>query len=332
ALLAGVGAAGLARSSPTTAVAARVSVLTLLFAFAAARVGLPRPVPLEAIETRGTLPPVYGSLASAAPGPVLELTWYDFDLLPAERGVDARRTYRSVYDWRPLLNGYSGYAPRTYPLVSALVHSLPDRDALVLLARMTGLRYVLLERDDPDAGERLRWERLIDERLTLIARDGPTRLFALRDPPPADLQAAFVSTAPAEATLTGTPLSALEPAGRAARVRAVGTPPAAARRRLRFAIPVEVTNVSTRTWPVLAVAPRHLVAIGTRWEHADGRIGGTYGLAGRMPFDLSPGATAPALVGVRAPEEPGPWRLVIGVVQDGVWFDGDTLSVPVEVR
>ena len=334
ALLAGAGAAGLARSISNPHNRARVAILSVALAFSAARVGLPSRVPLEPIETRATLPPVYQALAAAAPGPVLELPWHDFDRLPTERGADATRTYRSVYHWHPLLNGYSGYAPPTYPLVSALVHALPDPPALRLLARMTGLRYVLVHSSELGARERAEWDPPSDAALTPVARDEADALYALRDPPAPDLLDAFVSDAPAAATLTGTPLEPLPAESRRPSVRLLSPAPATARRRLRFALPAEVRNASTLgpAWPALVAQSPYLVTVGTRWERPDGSLADHDDVAGRLPYDLPSGAGAAVLVGARTPDEPGSWRLRIGVVQDGEWLPGDSLSIPIEVR
>jgi hypothetical protein len=332
ALLAGVGASAMIGAAPDERRARLRAAGVLMVALVAPALAFRGPVPLERIETRNTIPPIYATLARLPVGPVLELPWHDFERLPMERADDAVRTYRSVYHWRPLLNGYSGYAPPTYGVVSALVHAAPDPRALTLLARTTGLRYVLVHTGGLDADAARVWERAAGDTITEVGREGMDVLYALAHPVEADLQPAFVGEARATATLTGTPLAPLAEDGRVARVRAAVPPPASAPRRLRFVLAAEVTNVSTRAWPALAVATAHLVTLATRWTRPDGAPGPDDVVAGRLPFDLAPGASAPVEVGVHVPDAPGRWRLEIGVAQDGLWLAGDTLSVPIEVR
>jgi hypothetical protein len=57
------------------------------------------------------LPPIYQELASLSePGAIVELP-----LPPPERFQDnVRYVYRSIFHWRPLVNGYSGFVPPSY--------------------------------------------------------------------------------------------------------------------------------------------------------------------------------------------------------------------------
>jgi hypothetical protein len=213
--------------------------------------------------------------------------------------------------------------------VSSLAHAAPAPEALALLARATGLRFLIVHGAELDPSAVAAWERAP---VSLVARAGTDALYALAAPPAPDLVATLAADAPATATLAGTPLVPLAPDGRVARVRAVAAAPTAAHRRLRFALDVTVTNASARTWPSLATAAPHLVTLAAEWSREGSGATPSDDVAGRLPFDLTPGTTAPAEIGVRAPDEPGAWRLTVGVVQDGVWFDGDPLSVAVEVR
>src|SRR5262249_24584881 len=150
-----------------------------------------------------------------------------------------------------------------------------------------------------DADVRRAWERAAGDTITEVGRDGADVLYALAHPPAADLQAALIAAdAAAATTLTGTPLVPLPPDGRVARVRATGLPIDAAPRRLRFALALEIANVSARTWPTLAVAADHQVTVGARWERPGAAAARTDDRAGRLPYDLVPGASAPVEVGV----------------------------------
>jgi hypothetical protein len=330
ATLAAVGVAGVLATlgAPVRRGAAAVVVL---LAVAAARAGLPHPVPLEPIETRATLPPIYAALANATPGPLLELPWHDFVRTPDERGAEAVRVYRSVYHWRRLLNGYSGYAPPSYALVGALVDALPAPQAVRLLARTTGLRQVLLHGAEMAPAVRARWAAAGDGSLAVGTRTGDDVLLTLVDPPPPDLLPRVRALARGPMTLTGTPLAALPPDGRRATVRVLETPSGPLARNRRVRLVLEIANASRRTWPALAYDTTHRVAIAARWDPVGAKGMRIETEAGRVPWDLEPGEAARVVAVMRAPETRGAWRLTIGPAQDGVWLDGAG-SLDVRVR
>jgi len=106
-------------------------------------------------------------------GPLLEL--------PAENIIQAAQAmYRSIFHWRPLLNGYASYWPEGFSERMALARRLPDADALATLRAETDLELILVHAD-PGAPKRAAWLELADrggrEDLRLLARDGPDLLF-----------------------------------------------------------------------------------------------------------------------------------------------------------
>ncbi len=108
-------------------------------------------------------------------GPLLEL--------PAENIVQAAQAmYRSIFHWRPLLNGYASYWPEGFAERMALARRLPDADALATLRAETDLELILVHAD-PGAPKRADWLELADrggrEDLRLLARDGPDLLFVV---------------------------------------------------------------------------------------------------------------------------------------------------------
>jgi hypothetical protein len=62
------------------------------------------------------------------------------------------------------------------------------------------------------------------------------------------------------------------------------------------------------------------VTVGCRWEGDGGVVVASDDGAARLPWDVEPGASARVLVSLVPPAPAA--RPVIGVVQDGVWFDG----------
>jgi hypothetical protein len=137
---------------------------------------LPRSYPLdEAIEGDSA---VVRALRQPG-GPVLEVPVQGTAHLP-----HARAMYRSIFHWRPLLNGYGSYWPVGFPERMALAGRLPAPDALDALRRETGLAAIVVHASpgNPEVGAwRLIAERGGREDLCLVARDGHDLLFAVRD-------------------------------------------------------------------------------------------------------------------------------------------------------
>jgi len=310
AALAGVGVAGvLARlARPTRTI---VALGFVGFAAVAFRQAVPHPLPLRPIDTADGLPPVYRWLAREPAAPLLEVPLYDARV-PAEAQKEAVRVARTIYAWHPLLNGYSGHTPPAYRAVSGLARALPDDRAVRLLARATGLRRVVVHRAELTEPERRRWDEP-GEALALVARFGDDAVYAVRDPPPADLVPALLAPRP-RATILGTPLAPVPPDGRTA---TIAVEPASAPSPQ---VAVQVTNPSRAVWPAVASEAAHVVTVGCRWEADGGAVVAADDDAARLPWDLEPGASVRVLVSLVPPA--GPATPVIGVVQDGVWFGG----------
>jgi hypothetical protein len=320
AVLAGVGVAGIAARVPRGASAIRLASLVVTLA------SIPlatRTVPLQPVVPAGAEPAVYDWLARAPDGPVLELPFHDFDSRLVGRDVEARRQRYAIRHWRRLLGGYSGYVPPTYPVVSALARALPDPHALELLVRTTGVRWIVVHRDELDRGAHRRWARA-DDVLRAVAVFGDDVVLTPRARRVADLQQALLAPA-RDVTVLGTRLAVLGEDDR----RAIVTldEPLTTIPFLDRAEPlVHVTNRGTVTWPAMAAHPdAHLVTLGYRWLGADGRVIAASDDAGRLPWDPAPGEAIAARLVVRAPGARGATRLEVGVVQDGSWL-GDAAS------
>ncbi len=179
---------GLLAAAVTTAMAATIVAVTWLqysHGF-----GLP-----EALA-RHPLPPGYPTRLAIGPdapllaeirageGPLLELpvTGPSGDFKP---GYHADAMYRSIWHWRPLLNGYASYWPAAWPERMRTAARLPDAGALLELVRDTGLRTILVHCNSP-LGEDwcVKWRELAtrggDERLRFVAAEGGDLLFEVR--------------------------------------------------------------------------------------------------------------------------------------------------------
>lgn len=103
-------------------------------------------------------PPLYRLLATLPRGVVAEFPMARLDWAPH---LDPRFTYMSTFHWMPLLNGYSGFYPRSYLNRLVRVARFPD-EASVASLRRENVRYVIVHDDNkfPD------WERIrVVERL-----------------------------------------------------------------------------------------------------------------------------------------------------------------------
>jgi hypothetical protein len=103
-------------------------------------------------------------------------------------GQHAAAMYRSIFHWRPLLNGYSSYWPAGFPERVELAARLPDAAALRTLCEQTGLGAVLVRTAELGAAERARWLALWRDGgradLRPLASDGDDLLFEVGPPGP----------------------------------------------------------------------------------------------------------------------------------------------------
>ena len=100
-----------------------------------------RPMPLTPAEPV-TPPPVYQVLRKGLPGSVLELPLPAPDRLP---GNDPQYQIWSLWHWRPLVNGYSGYYPRDYLMTLLRMNVFPGEGTIDRL-RAHDVRYIIVHR------------------------------------------------------------------------------------------------------------------------------------------------------------------------------------------
>ena len=87
-----------------------------------------------------TVPPVYKLLASRPPGVVAEFPMARVNTLP---GPDPKYQYLSIFHWKPLVNGYSGFYPASYYRRIQNLRRFPDPFSLRTLRR-EDVRYLVI--------------------------------------------------------------------------------------------------------------------------------------------------------------------------------------------
>jgi hypothetical protein len=114
-----------------------VPIIILLMVIEYSNTPLPLSQPVDAAT-----PDVYKVLARAKPGPIAEFPLPNPHALP---GYDPYYQAWSVWHWRPLLNGYSGFYSRAYMEVLPKLDRFPDAKSIATL-REHGIVYVIVHR------------------------------------------------------------------------------------------------------------------------------------------------------------------------------------------
>jgi hypothetical protein len=274
----------------------------------------------------GRIPPVYQRLASLPDGPVLEIPVAiqgedDFASLDRE----ARYAYLSAFHWKPLLNGYTGYPPASAAVVKRIARTLPDGDAVSLLRRATGLRYVVVHGGTSPDFDRERWRQPAG--LVRLGRFGDDELFEVADARPADLVEDLLGGPRAGHTLLDNPVVPLTIGERRAGIATVegARSPARLIAGLPLRLPLAITNRGSATWPVLTDDDQSAVVLEYRWLR-----GGELVAQGvlRLPFDLAAGARVQTEVFVPTPSGDGAFALQLGIAQGRQWFAEPFQLVP----
>ncbi len=118
-----------------------------------------RAAPIDFPAVEGRPAPVYSWLATVgSPGAVLEL--------PIGFDYDAEHVFRSTAHWRPLINGYSGFAPKHYDELKALFDQRPVPNEAWARARTLGGAVLILHTQEAENLVRLNLARATRKALS----------------------------------------------------------------------------------------------------------------------------------------------------------------------
>jgi hypothetical protein len=312
-VLAGLGIAWLERlaARPAARAALRAGVV-LLWLVSVPWVVLPV---RDAWEDQHVRMDGYRALDALGPGAMLELPW---PLDPTYNvQVVSRYVQASTLHWRPLVNGISGYVPPSHLLLRQVVQELPGPGALARLHALCAVRFVLLHMEAMAPLEREAWKRAVRSgRVQLAWSDDATWIVELIGYQQAGaLQAALVSPAPRERTLTGLSRAPL-PQGGASGALVLRGPAdwfAANGNGVVDRAALTLRNASDVAWPGLDVQPEGLVRVRYAFVDADGRTVRT----DTMPIadDVAPRRALTLGLPVIPPGRAGRYRLRAELVQ-----------------
>lgn len=314
-LLAGLGVAavrrirGRALRFVTTAVAMVGLAATLDWFPIPARPAWPAP---GAVATR------YGALAALPPGPVVEIPFSR----PFSSGqFGARALLASTLHRRPVVNGYTGYVPRSHVLLRRLGLRLPQPDAIAHFGRLTGARYFVVDLREISAREAAAWNQRASEGLLRHRfSDKSSRIYELRaSAANGSGIAALLAPSPGPTTLSGLPRSrlALPPESGSLKVRA----PARQFAGVNNSVRVRVQNNSALSWPSLDIHREGLVLVRYTWRPVAADTPIRTGVVS-LDHDLTPGQTFHGYVSLAAPAHEGRYELCTDLVQQ----QGDQLT------
>jgi hypothetical protein len=261
----------------------------------------------------------YAALRALPPGPVVEVP---FTRPLRDEELGSRALLASTLHRRPLVNGYTGYAPPSHALLRRIGARLPEREAIELFGRLAGARWFVVDHAADRPRDTARWQQHRASGLVeLRFGDATHRIYELRSSAAAEAGSGIASLrapTPGPTTLAGLPRTALSLAADAGRL-SVRTPPQHSA-GIHNPLQVRISNDSTATWPGLDVHREGLVLLRVTWRAAgDDTPLETRSLA--FDRDLAPGESAAARLELAAPLRDGPHDLCLDLVQQlhGLW-------------
>jgi len=242
--------------------------------------------------------------------------------------LTTRYMYLSTLHWLPLVNGYSGYKPPFAELMNSLGNGLPEPEAVRSLIKLNATRWLLIHLKT-SYGLRP-WGQLSQEGARLVAEGEDFQLYELpyrRDQPPVllDGKGPDVSIFGVERK----PLTSCD-------LQAEVTPLRKSvfdRHRMGLPVPWRIRNLSSVTWPGVAVTETDLVGVVFRVREVGKLDYQVLPGFNRLTTDLAPGQATTVWSIIRGPTKPGSYELIPCLTQAGRdvtrCFDAATIDLHV---
>jgi hypothetical protein len=225
----------------------------------------------------------------------------------------------SMAHWLPLVGGHTGYEPLHRQVLLDVLRALPDAEALDELVDLTHVRWLLLRPPDywrePATVERL---LALPGVSPVLVRDGWTLARVERPVRRPEWYQAIAAGYRPDRTVLGTPLDPIPDAAAIAVIEPVGAVPETVAPAGTMVVTVRARNAGTRTWPVVVPPGRptastvRLVAL---WDRLDAPTP-VRGSVTAFRRDVPAGDAIVQEARIRAPAEPGDYRLTVRVEQD----------------
>ncbi|HZR80904.1 MAG TPA: hypothetical protein VFD92_07385 [Candidatus Binatia bacterium] len=247
---------------------------------------------------------------------------------PPDAAGRAWRMVASTLHWLPIVDGYSGYPPRTDQVLFGIANGLPDARALQELVDHANVRWLLVHRDELSPEKRAAWDAGAPRGVTEVAEWRDLRLFRIDVAPVNDRRSRLTD---AKESLGGVPLEPIAaPCPGSLRVVAVAPEPLAPSGTAT--VSVEVRNDGARAWPARGVYPRHLVRLRRTLVSPAGAASSTAN--DPLPDDVLPGHSVTARIQQALPPFAGEYTLVLELVQvrDGPLSDCGVAPVRAPLR
>jgi hypothetical protein len=283
------------------------------------------PIPMATVPGKGEPLPVYQWLGRQTGNlPIVEL--------PIQ-GLDVEYNYFSVFHWKDLVNGYSGYFPPWFRPMRTLMEAFPSSAALDFLEEI-GVRFVIVHTGKlvPEANESIASASShFDNRLRRIESFGEDEVYEV-------IQAEKISRATAAQRLADRMAQRgvdPGPLKEFSQELSSAAPPKTLRVNETVRMPVSVKNTGKVPWPAFGFRDISPVHLAYHWLDETGRMYQRDGERTGLPHVLAPAEEISLRAIVQAPPQPGRFILRLTMLQENVaWFDargGEPLDIPVVV-
>ena len=258
---------------------------------------------------------VYDVLRELPPAPVLEWPWplqADWDAW-----LSAEYMLASTRHWRPILNGYTGYTPRTYDFLRRVAQGMPAPAAIARLSALTGVRWIVVHTSLLDGEQLDAWDQAPFTGKVVLTHSGEhARIYEISERGEAGAwRDALLSAEPRERTFAGLERTRLVLRASSGRIQASAPAeiPTYGSDWVNAPVAVRIENRTEQAWPGLDIDPRGLVAVQQTLVAANGKTAAE--ASAPLDDDVPAGGALETTVRLATHVPPGSYRLRVDLVQ-----------------